>query len=255
MTVTVCISDNGDDRLAQTLRSLEGQLVQPDQVLIERRGTVAASRNLMYREATGDIVAFIDTDQEAPPWWTMALSTWISLGWADFACGPTRPHPEPMQDSRYADYLAEIERRHYLLCGVDQTAFPMGNSMWSRTLLDKLAEDNGGVLFDERFTAGEDYDINLRATALGYVGLFVPHGWVYHDQSTLDNPLKIMRRKLRYCYGGALAQVKNGHVPGRLGRVVVRQGRYWHWLEGFQAVAQGVGLARAYWRWHVGKKA
>jgi len=142
----------------------------------------------------------------------------------------------------------------------------MGNSIWRRYVLEAVAssrstcDDRAGSTadveapFDERFTTGgEDYDVNLRATRLGFRGVFVERAWVWHDQSNLDNPLKIMRRKLRYCYGGALAQLENGTMrmtrvtplPQSSGGVTLKP--YIHWLEGFQKVAQATGLAAALW--------
>jgi hypothetical protein len=252
MKVTVCISDSGDERLARTLFSLSRQVVPVDEVLIEQRGSVAGSRNLMYQEATGDIIAFIDTDQELPPWWLMGMLPWVVLGWVDFVCGPTRPHPSPKHVSSYNEYLAELETRHYALARHDQTSFPMGNSLWSRKVLDALAAQNHGKPFDERLNmSGEDYDVNLRATKLGYIGIVVPHGWVWHDQSSLNNPLKIMRRKLRYCYGGAMAMLKNSGVQQKTSkpqpgydRWLLKQLRV-GWLEIFQKVAQAWGLLYA----------
>src|SRR6266566_873890 len=194
MTISVCISDGGDDRLARTLSSLSSQDV--DEILVEKRGTVAGSRNQMYRESTGDVLAFVDTDQEVPPTWVEELSKPLREGRADFACGPTRPHP--ISRCRYSEYHTEIERRHYVRCRDDQTVFPMGNSMWERYVLEAVASsrstrgdrleegrppagrrkvDRGSergstedvdAPFDERFTTGgEDYDVNLRATKLG----------------------------------------------------------------------------------------
>jgi hypothetical protein len=148
----------------------------------------------------------------------------------------------------------------------------MGNSIWARPVLEAVTSsrstdvDRDGSTedveapFDERFTTGgEDFDINLRATKLGFRGIFVARAWVWHDQSNLDNPLKIMRRKLRYCYGGALAHLKNGTMPMRMTRVVVPSSPsngtatlkpYLHWLEGFQKVAQAAGFAAALWSTH-----
>src|SRR5437867_94196 len=266
MRISVCISDAGDDRIARTLRSLSSQGIH--EVLVERRGTVAESRNRMYQESSGDILVFIDTDQEVPPGWVEALSDPLRDGDADFTCGPTRPHPDPRSRSAYAAYHAELERRHYLRCRNDQTVFPMGNSMWARyvleavassrsTAVDRAGSTGAGVPFDERFTmGGEDFDINLRATRLGFRGAFVDRAWVWHDQSNLDNPLKIMRRKLRYCYGGALAHLTNGTRPIQMTRVAVLSSPsngtatlrpYVHWLEGFQKVAQAAGFAAALW--------
>jgi glycosyltransferase involved in cell wall biosynthesis len=246
MKVTVCISDSDDERLGRTLRSLARQSLPPDEVLIERHGTVPASRNLMFAKSTGDVLVFLDTDQEAPDGWLQAITVPIVMGYADYTCGPTQPHPNPSQQNRYTKYLAEIERRHYIACNSDPTAYPMGNSAWSRNTLRSVAQDNGGQPFDESFTTGgEDYDVNLHAAKLGFLGEFVSGAWVWHDQSTLNNPLKIMRRKLRYCEAGARAQLKNGHVAQRLTTKRGSLRPYIHPLELFQKVAQAFGLGMA----------
>jgi GT2 family glycosyltransferase len=213
----------------------------PEQILTERRGTVAGSRNLMYERSVGDILVFIDTDQEAPPGWLWKLIQPLVEGEAHYVCGPTRPI---CTTSKYADYLAIIEHRHYYMCRYDQTIFPMGNSAWSRDIFETLIE-NDGYLFDERFdTGGEDYDINLRATALGYEGKFIPSAWVWHDQSELNTALKIIKKKIRYCKGGSLAYMKNKALAKRLKRRVEMK-PYVHWLEGFQKMAQVVGFLMA----------
>jgi len=144
----------------------------------------------------------------------------------------------------------------------------MGNSMWARYVLESVASSRSTVVdrdgstsdvgpFDERFTTGgEDFDVNLRATRLGFRGAVVDRAWVWHDQSNLNNPLKIMRRKLRYSYGGALALLENGTRPIQMTRVAIPSFSsagtatlkpYVHWLEGFQKVAQAAGFAAALW--------
>jgi len=241
MRIVVCISDKGDARLARTLRSLEYQTLLPNQVLIERRGTVAGSRNLMFRRAVSvraDVIAFIDTDQEAPRRWLERLAA--ALATNDFACGPTKPHPDPDRDSRYETLLGEVERRHYARCATDQTIFPMGNSAWRASVLFSLAQNADFAPFDERFwMGGEDYDINIRATRVGFRGAFAREAWVWHDQTDLD-ALRIMRRKLRYCYGGALALLKNRALT--TSNMSSQEGPVLHWLEAFQKIAQAWGL-------------
>lgn len=236
-SVSVLVSDSGDPRLSRLLRSLERQSLLLDEVLVEKKGTVASSRNMMVREARGDILVFIDTDEEAPPDWLQWLTRPLHMGW-DIACGPTAPHYNPWYHSRYNDYQAAVDELLYQRCQGDQTAYPMGNTAWKQDVFSSIYDDEiemlSGRVFDEDFGgwAGEDYDVNVRAQKAGFRGKFVPRAWVWHDQSHLGSAIKILRRKYRYMVGGALAYLK--HDGERVKANVLRirhQPRHLHWLE------------------------
>ncbi len=235
--VSVCISDIGDPRLPRLLqslkvqtrprllRSLKVQTQPPMEILVESRGTVAESRNLMVERSTGEILVFIDADEEAPAHWLHWLTRPIRIGSADIVCGQTMPHPSPWYPSRYLGYLAGVDARHYDLCREDQTIYPMGNTAWRREIFDCFR-------FDERFGgwAGEDYDINLLAWKKGFVGRFEPRAWVWHDQSHLNTAWRIVHRKYRYMVGAAMAFLKHGRIQDAISRVRERPKRL-HWLE------------------------
>ncbi len=264
MRVGVIVTSRNDERLLQTLESIGGQSLGPAAVVVadgsddvwlagrnlqdecKERGarwlhiggaSVPRARN-MGLENLEDMhtVAFLDTDEYAPEDWLKFLTEPIRADEADFTGGPTRPSGKR---TKYAEYLEVIEDRHYRLVAQDISTLPMGNSAWRREAFETI----GG--FDESFTsAGEDYDINLRALDQGYRGLFVPEAWVYHDQSHLDTAWKIIKRKYRYMVGGGMAYRKNKALIKKLG-VIVQQPKYWHWLEFFNPPLRMLAYFRA----------
>ncbi len=264
MRIGVIVTSRNDLRLLRALESLRGQSRSPARIVVadgsddewleggalpqecEKRGadwihaegaTVPQARNMgVQRLSDVGVVSFLDTDEYAPEEWLEHLTDPIQEEEADFTGGPTRAWE---RRAPYTDYLQTIEDRHYRLVARDISNLPMGNSAWRREIFDAI----GG--FDESFSsAGEDYDVNLRALDHGYRGRFVPEAWVYHDQSHLDTGWKILKRKYRYMVGGAMAYRKNKVLIEKVGRIV-KQPKYLHWLELFNLPLRLLAFLRA----------
>lgn len=210
-TVSVLIADRGDRpaRTNELVREIEErQTDTPREVLVEVQGTVAEARNLLVRRAKGDILVFIDTDM-APGRsdWLTKLTGPILKGAASFTCGPSY-----IADDRHTLKWSRWHERSwaetYERCSRDETYFPSGNSAWSRDVFRYIG------LYDEQFgrggIGGEDYDLNLRAVAVGLRGMLVQDAWVYHDLSDQNTAFAIFRKMVKYAYGGALVYFKNG---------------------------------------------
>lgn len=264
MQIAIIVTSRNDLRVLRTLESLGSQSRPPDRIVVAdgsdedwlegsnlpaeceeagarwlhaHQASVPRSRNMGLEALKGmDVVSFLDTDEVAPQEWLARLTRPIQGNEADFTGGPTKAWGGK---TPYTDYLQTIEDRHYRLVAKDISSLPMGNSAWRREIFDAI----GG--FDESFTsAGEDYDVNLRALDRGYRGKFVPEAWVYHDQSHLDTGWKILKRKYRYMVGGAMAYRKNEALIRKLGRIV-KQPKYWHWLEVFNPPIRLLAYLRA----------
>jgi GT2 family glycosyltransferase len=267
--ITVLVTHLNDPRAARTLRSLAAQTRAPDDVLvadggsrqdvldqlprspasmrIERHpGSVAQTRASALRSLEGkgvDIVAFLDSDQVAPPGWLAALAAPLEDGRAEFAGGPTRPLAPPQ--GKGEAYLNDFEAWFYPhVVARDITKLPMGNSAWRyRALMDA-----GGV--DARLAwGGEDYDVNIRMAKAGARGVLVPDAWVYHDQSGRNDLRRLLRRKYRYNVGATLAYLKNGVLREKMREAARNTAAFRHPYERWNVVVQPLALMRALTLW------
>lgn len=259
-TVTVVLTSYEDPRIASTLASLAEQTREPGQILIadgsvdeafrqrlrawgeehgaeivhEDHASVARARNLALDAAGGEVIAFLDTDQEAPPAWLDALVAPIEAGQADWTGGPTRPKAS-------LELMGLKEARLYAAAREDPTRIPMGNSAWRA----RIFEEVGG--FDERLAmGGEDWDLALRAASAGFEGKLVDDAWVHHDLRRLDSYTEVARKQFRYNVGGAMAYLKNRQLARRLETDVPRVDR--HWFDLVEPLLKAAALPVAWWR-------
>lgn len=131
--------------------------------LITFPGTRGASRNKGVEEARGDVVAFIDGDCIANPFWLRELRK--GLREADVVSGRT------IQIGYWAfENLYRVELHHE---GVDVT-YPSCNLAYTR----EGFLDAGG--FDDRFHTAEDIDLNYRGVEAGLTFTERPDALVYH---------------------------------------------------------------------------
>lgn len=269
MKVLVVVTLLDDLRVVDTLRSLADQTRRPDAVLVadggsrdgsreaaeafaakhpwarvaSLPGTVAGTRNQAIARATEDVVVFLDADQRAPPAWLETLVAPIEHDEADFTGGPTRP-PGPAR-SAVEDYLNRFEAWFYPeVVARDVSYLPMGNSAWRRAVFARAGN------FDARLPwGGEDYDVNLRALAAGFRGLYVPGAWVVHDQSRLDGVRRLLRRKYRYAVGATVAYLKNGTLVQRLAPAAASPARFRHRYQALDWLVKPPALVHGWWAW------
>lgn len=258
--VTVVVTSYEDPRVQATLESLRDQDREPDQVLVadgsedeafvqrlkdlvegknvdlvrEAGASVARARNLAIEEATGKVLAFLDTDQWAPPEWLARLVPPIEGGKADWTGGPTRPIAR-------LSVVALKEARLYEAAQEDPTRIPMGNSAWSRDVFDAVGR------FDERLSrGGEDWDLALRAKDAGFEGCLVEDAWVEHDLTSLDSYWSVARKQFRYNVGGGMAYLKNRALARRLKATFPRvEG---HWFDLVDATLKAAALPVAWFK-------
>jgi glycosyltransferase involved in cell wall biosynthesis len=258
--VTVVVTSYEDPRIEATLACLADQSRAPDQVLVadgsldddfrawlddqadehgaqvvhEADASVARARNLALEAATGDVLAFLDTDQRAPEPWLERLVAPIEAGRADWTGGPTRPIAE-------LEVVALKEARLYEAARRDPTRIPMGNSAWRRGVFEAV----GG--FDERLHGGgEDWDLALRARAAGLEGTLVEDAWVEHDLTGLDSHWTLAKKQFRYNVGGAMAYLKNDALGDRADVDLPPVER--HPFDLLEPVLKAAALPVAWWR-------
>ncbi len=263
-SVLVEIPVKDDPHLPTTVASLVGQSRRPDRVLVvatpetpealleeaRRRaaglpfevlrvpGYVVEARQAAIPHVTEEITVFLDSDNAGPANWLELLVAPVEKG-ADYSGGPTRPSRPP--ENWVERYIALLERSIYEELVPGRLVYlPLQNTAWRSSVVR-------GLGFDIRIPGAEDHDLESRAAAAGYQGVFVPEAWVSHDKSSVTDFFAWARRRYRaYLLPMAMSLLKNGELRGRLGerRRLVR-----HPLAWVEELVKPLALLHAWGRW------
>jgi GT2 family glycosyltransferase len=141
-------------------------------------------RNIGWREADADLVAFTDDDCRPTSVWLERLAAeWGGVA-ERFVQGPTAPDPD---EAHLLHGLARSVR-----VDADSPWFETCNLAYPRALLERL----GG--FDEEYEFGcEDTDLGVRATAIGAERAWAPEALVFHGVIP-RSPLRAAREARRW---------------------------------------------------------
>ncbi len=187
-------------------------------------GSPARQRNLGWRAARGELVAFTDDDCRPEREWLERLLVAARRRPGDIVQGATRP--DPLEHA----VLAAPHVRTLLIEPVGLFAQTC-NILYPRALLERLEG------FDERAVAGEDVELSLRARAAGARVSAAADALVYHaiESHTLPG---ILRENLKWRYLAYLA----GRHPELRRQLTL--GIFWD-AEHLRVTAAAVGLAGA----------
>lgn len=147
-------------------------------------GSPARQRNLGWREAGGDLIAFTDDDCRPDPAWLERLVAAAGGPGESVVQGATRPDP-------YEEAVRAAP--HVRTLSIEPTG-PFAqtcNILYPRVLLERLEG------FDERATAGEDVGLSLRARALGHRVLAAPDAVIFHAVTSHTLP-GVLRENLKW---------------------------------------------------------
>jgi glycosyltransferase involved in cell wall biosynthesis len=178
--------------------------------LFEHGGTRAASRNRGVAESKGDVVAFIDGDCIANPFWLRELRR--TLEGADVAAGKT------IQIGYWAfESLNRVELEHG---GYDVT-YPSCNLAYWKDVFHR----SGG--FDGWFHTAEDIDLNYRAVDVGAKLAYNEDAIVYHRAR--DTVSKFLKQAYWNGYGRKQLTLKHGNLWGQYSfrRMLRSQASFW----------------------------
>jgi glycosyltransferase involved in cell wall biosynthesis len=132
--------------------------------LYMKGGTRGVGRNYGVKKAEGDVVAFVDGDCIANPFWLKEIRRSLEETKTDVVAGKTI-------NLGYAPF-AELDRVELTKSGFDVT-YPSCNLAYSRELFQSIRG------FDPQFMTAEDVDLNFRAVSVGSSIVHNPKAIIY----------------------------------------------------------------------------
>jgi len=180
----------------------------------EPEAGVANARNAALAAASGELIAFLDDDEEAPDGWLAALIAAQARFDADVVFGPVRARaPEGPLDHR--DYLEQFFSR----IGPDKPGLISGYYGCGASLLRRAAlpARPGPFSTDRNQTGGEDDDLFGAMRAAGARFAWAPDAWVWEDPAPSRLSLGYaIRRAFVYGQGPSrqCASADPPNVPG-----------------------------------------
>lgn len=230
--VSVIVTVLNDRRVERTLRSLQKQTYPVLEVLVADGGSkdgtfelcqkmaegdprirpcrlvgnIPESRNQALDLVKGDVIAFLDADEVAPPEWLAELVRPFDEADVGFVGGPTPGMPGTTRNAGSRYYDAYLRRFYDTVASLNPHALPMGNSAWRRRVFQKVGKLDT-TLFPK--AASEDQDMAVRALRAGWKGVYVPSAPVDHDFSDITIA-SLLRKQSTYATGGYVLWRRSG---------------------------------------------
>jgi succinoglycan biosynthesis protein ExoM len=173
------VVDNDQAASAQaTVAELAGQAPFPVHYVHEPRPGVAHARNAGMVKASGELIAFLDDDEEAPTGWLAALLAAQGRYEADVVFGPVRARA-PAGVTQHRDYLERFfSREGPVEAGVIDHYYGCGDSLLRRAALpDPVAP----FAVERNHIGGEDDMLFGHMQANGARFAWEPAAWVWED--------------------------------------------------------------------------
>ncbi|CAN7223422.1 glycosyltransferase family 2 protein [Caulobacter sp. LjRoot300] len=173
------VVDNDQAPSAQAaVEDLAAQAPFPIHYVHEPRPGVANARNAGMARASGELIAFLDDDEEAPAGWLAALLAAQARYAADVVFGPVRARA-PAGVTRHRDYLERFfSREGPAQAGVIDHYYGCGDSLLRRAALpDPVAP----FAVERNAIGGEDDMLFGHMQASGARFAWEPAAWVWED--------------------------------------------------------------------------
>jgi GT2 family glycosyltransferase len=178
------VDDGSSDRTADIASEYGFRVIR------KNHGGLSDARNTGLKEATGEIVAYIDDDAYPDPdWLTYVVATFMNTQHV----GVGGPNLAPSDDGPLADCVANSPGNptHVLLTDEEAEHIPGCNMAFRKAALEEI----GG--FDPQFwTAGDDVDVCWRLREGGYSLGFNPAAVVWHHRR--DSVRSYWRQQVLY---------------------------------------------------------
>jgi glycosyltransferase involved in cell wall biosynthesis len=211
----IIVVDNDQvDSARSTVEALAADAACPIHYVHEPRAGVANARNAGMAKASGELIAFLDDDEEAPAGWLAALLAAQARYDADVVFGPVRARA-PDSVAAHRDYLERFfSRLGPAEGGVIDHYYGCGDSLLRRSA---LPDPVSPFAAERNQIGGEDDMLFGQMKAAGAVFAWEPAAWVWEDpvpeRLTLDYTIA-----RAFAYGqGPSAHCAAASPPDRVG--------------------------------------
>lgn len=210
----VVVDNDQVDSARSTVEALAEGAACPVHYVHEPRAGVANARNAGMAKASGELIAFLDDDEEAPAGWLAALLAAQVKYDADVVFGPVRARA-PDSVAAHRDYLERFfSRLGPAEAGVIDHYYGCGDSLLRRAA---LPDPVSPFATERNQIGGEDDMLFGQMKAAGAVFAWEPAAWVWEDpvpeRLTLDYTIA-----RAFAYGqGPSAHCAAASPPDRVG--------------------------------------
>lgn len=157
----------------------------PVRLILNKKKNVAAARNLGVENSRGNLVAFTDGDCKVDSQWLKILVHEMQSAPDNVACvgGPNLVFDTDPMFGRVVGYAQETflgsggsaqsqnsTKKHYVY------SLPNCNAMYKKSAIQEIG------FFDEKFSLGQDGDLNYRICKTGSKFLYIPEAQVLHHR-------------------------------------------------------------------------
>jgi glycosyltransferase involved in cell wall biosynthesis len=210
----IVVDNNSSDKTRDVVESCPPLFGARPVYLCELVAGQCAARNRGLQLVSGDLVGFLDDDEQVDEaWFTTVRETFENTA-IDFISGPYKPawsaDPPSWLPKAYPAVIGWIDAGDRVLAygGSDYDGIMMGgNAVIRRALVDRVGLFNTDVgRVGHRLTSGDDADYHQRLLAAGARGYYIPRLIIYH----YIPPERVTKRyHRRWCFyrGISLAQL------------------------------------------------